>query len=454
MTAYVQQRYFMARTLPALIASVVLIFAMAILGRWADHRVQEGALQRAASETVLDMDNYIKPLVQGLAQDSTLSAAAQGALSVVLGRKVLGRDVAAIKIWSPFGSILYSNRPELIGRTYPLFDNLQRAFTGAVVAQFDDLDDDENEFERSLGDGLLEIYAPVRESGTNRIIAVAEIYERREDLRIALQNMQMQTWMVIGSLTLAIIGLWAGVTFAHNRQELKRQVVKLCSIHRKMTEINELFLRRVSAELHDAPAQLIGFVLLRLEALQPQLTATGPGNQGPTQRPDLYETIHSALVTSLNEIRYISAGLAPPELTDLSLVQALQMAASLHYERTGTEVSSEIGELPDAVDPTLKISLYRFAQEGLNNAFRHADGRGQALRAIYEDGLLEVTVSDAGPVAQSSVNRAFGSGGLGLAGLRGRIESLGGSFEFISQPGLGARVTARFTLATMALDYA
>jgi signal transduction histidine kinase len=221
-----------------------------------------------------------------------------------------------------------------------------------------------------------------------------------------------------------------------------------------MTEINELFLRRVSAELHDAPAQLIGFVLLRLEALQPQLTAAGLGTQESTQRPDLYETIHSALVTSLNDIRYISAGLAPPELTDLSLVQALQMAASLHHQRTGTDVDSEIGELPEAVDPTLKISLYRFAQEGLNNAFRHADGRGQALRAIYEDGLLEVTVSDAGPVAETAKNRAFGSGGLGLAGLRGRIESLGGSFEFISRPGIGARVTARFKLATMELDYA
>src|ERR1700709_1799310 len=116
MTAYVQQRYSVVRTLPALVASVVLIFAMAILGRWADHRVQEGALQRAASETVLDMDNYIKPLVQGLAQDPLLSPTAQAALSVVLGKKVLGRDVAAIKVWSPSGAILYSNRPELIGR--------------------------------------------------------------------------------------------------------------------------------------------------------------------------------------------------------------------------------------------------------------------------------------------------------------------------------------------------
>jgi hypothetical protein len=85
-------------------------------------------------------------------------------------RKALGADVAAIKIWLPNGTIAYSDRPEQIGRTYPLFDNLRRAFNGQVVAQFDDLGDDENEYERSLGLELLEIYAPVRESGTNRTL--------------------------------------------------------------------------------------------------------------------------------------------------------------------------------------------------------------------------------------------------------------------------------------------
>ena len=156
-----------------LVAAVILICGMAAMGGLVGNRLEEGFMQSAASETVLNMDNFIKPLVQDIARQTTLPKAAQEALSAVLLGKTLGRNVAAIKIWSPSGTIVYSNRPEIVGRTYPMFRNLQQAFDGRVIAEFDDLADDENEFERSLGTALLEIYAPLRETSTNRIIAVA-----------------------------------------------------------------------------------------------------------------------------------------------------------------------------------------------------------------------------------------------------------------------------------------
>src|SRR5262249_27602043 len=151
-------------------------------------------------------------------------------------------------------------------------------------------------------------------------------------------------------------------------------------------------------------------------------------------------------------IRNISAGLAAPEVEDLSLAEALETAATRHAERTGTSVQCDVGRLPATIDPSLKICLYRFAQEGLNNAFRHADGNGQVLRAHCDSGLLEVEISDNGPT--SSMRQTSASSGLGLAGLRGRIESLGGLFEFTSQPCRGARLTARFDLANTEPAYA
>ncbi len=431
--------------------------------------MEEGLLQRAASETVLNIDNVIKPLVQGLAQDSALPREAQDALSAVLAEKTLGHTVAAIKIWSPSGTIVYSNRAEVIGRTFPIFANLQLAFNGELVAQFDDLDDDEsdeeNEFERSLGQALLEIYAPLRESGTNRIIAVAEFYEIHEALKAALRDIRLQTWAAFSFLTIAIIAIFSGIAIKQKRQGLERQVVELSRLlsenrelqqkirnaHQRTTEINELFLRRVSAELHDGPAQLLGFALLRLDTLRPpgeQRAWTGHSAHGRevSKVPDEFDTIRNALDESLNEIRSISVGLAPPDLAELSLARALEMACDRHARRTGTFVRRTMAGLPDCVDPSLKVCLYRFAQEGLNNAFRHAGGRGQALRAHCESGLLEVVVSDDG-AATINWQQPSGSGGLGLAGLRGRIEALGGEFDFRTRPGKGAILTARFTLA-------
>jgi len=452
-----------------LVAAAVLIGGMAAIGGLVGKRLEEGIMQSAASETVLNMDNFIKPLVQDIAHQMTLPKAAQEALTAVLLGRTLGRNVAAIKIWSPSGTIVYSNRPEIIGRTYPMFRNLQQAFDGRVIAEFDDLTDDENEFERSLGEALLEIYAPLRETSTNRIIAVAEFYEIRDSLRIQLRNVRLQTWAVIGSLTIAMIAALSGIMVKHKRQALEKRVAELSRLlaenqelqsrirnaHHRMTEINEMFLRRVSAELHDAPAQLIGFALLRLDALRPlQDLRADPLLQQDYGRAnggrDEVEIIRNALAESLNEIRNISAGLAPPELVDVSLSEALELAAFRHAERTGAEVDCRIERLPERVDPSLKMSLYRFAQEGLNNAFRHAGGRGQALHARCDDGLLEVTISDDGTDRTESSQRT-GSAGLGLAGLRGRIESIGGAFDFHSQPGSGARLTARFNLAKVEL---
>jgi signal transduction histidine kinase len=468
---YSRQRSGALEFQPAIVAFAIFACGMALIGAWVGSRMAEGILQRRASETVLNMDSFIKPLVQDLAHEPTLPPAAQEALSAVLMGKTLGRDVAAIKIWSPNGTIAYCNRQGMTGLTYPIFDNLRQALSGQVVAEFDDLDGDENEYERSLGAALLEIYAPIRESGTNRIIAVAEFYEIHDNLQAELWTVRLHAWTMFGLLTIAIIASLSYIMIKQKRQMLERRVAELQRLlseneilqfrirdaHHRMAEINELFLRQVSAELHDAPAQLIGFALLRLDALGSSQdpiylsNCSPPRSQPPAKRNEL-ETIRAALSEALKEIRSISAGLAPPELSDLSVTQALEMAASSHARRTGTVVDCDIASVPDGLDPALKVCLYRFMQEGLNNAFRHASGRGQVIRAHCEDGVLEVTIYN--DQAASDDATSSSSSGLGLRGLRGRIEALGGVFEFQSQPGQRTRLMARFNLARMELLHA
>lgn len=458
---------------PAVIVCTILACGMALMGTWVGHRIEDGILHRAAGETVLHMEHLIQPLIQELAHEEALSEDAQDSLSRLLAGGSLGQDVAVIKIWSPRGTIVYSNRPEFIGRSYPLFDHLQQALKGHIVAEFDDLDEEGNEFERSLDLDLLEVYTPIRESGTNRIIAIGEFYENRPNLKIASRNVRVQAYTVAGSLGVAMLGLLAWLMNSQKRKFLERRVTELSRLlsdnrqlqsrlrsgHARMVEINELFLRRVSADLHDAPAQLLGFALLRLDSLRPrrQPVATGDGaviEYDETPRPGEFETVRRALAEALDEIRNISAGLAAPELTDLTLSEALELAARRHAERTGTVVARDLSLLRDIPDPSLKICLYRFVQEGLNNAFRHADGCGQTIQARDDGGILEVSVLDSGSSRGSNASPSTNSMNLGLMGLRGRVESLGGVMEFASRPGQGARLTARFNLVDAEYRYA
>ena len=91
----------------------------------------------------------------------------------------------------------------------------------------------------------------------------------------------------------------------------------------------------------------------------------------------------------------------------------------------------------------MTICLYRFAQEALNNAFRHAGGEGQSLSARYDGVTIAVEVSDAGP-GFAVDQTATGDERLGLAGLRYRVDSLGGTLQIDSQSGHGTRLIAQF----------
>ena len=200
-------------------------------------------------------------------------------------------------------------------------------------------------------------------------------------------------------------------------------------------------MRRLGADLHDGPAQLISLALLRLDAGCVLV-------DGREDRPDDGLTaeerrkIHQVLVEALTEIRNMSVGLALPEIEGLTLRQTIEVAISNHEQRTGTEVASELSLPTTSVAQMVKATAYRFVQEGLNNAFNHAAGNGQFVAAIVEAGVATIEVRDDGPGFDTA--EAERSERLGIAGLRERLQSLGGNFEIFSSPVGGTRLIARF----------
>jgi signal transduction histidine kinase len=179
-------------------------------------------------------------------------------------------------------------------------------------------------------------------------------------------------------------------------------------------------LRRIGADLHDGPAQLLGFAALRLDGLR--------GGASDTRARADVDEIAQAVRDSILEIRSISRGLSLPDIELRGLEEILQGVADAHTARTGASVTVHIAppilpHLPIAV----KICCFRFAQEGLNNGWRHADGKGQELRLRIDDNHLHLCVLDRGQgFANLPIDLAAVEDGLGLAGLIDRVESLGG----------------------------
>ncbi len=156
-------------------------------------------------------------------------------------------------------------------------------------------------------------------------------------------------------------------------------------------------------------------------------------------------SIQSSLQHAQKEVRAISTGLSLPQLAELSLPETVIRAVRAHERRTSTRVKLEVAPLPEQAALPVKITVYRLIQESLNNSYRHAGGANQQIRAFMDGEVLALEISDEGPGFVPQPAATF-NGHLGLAGMRERVESLGGTFSVKSEPGNGTQVTARLAL--------
>jgi signal transduction histidine kinase len=156
--------------------------------------------------------------------------------------------------------------------------------------------------------------------------------------------------------------------------------------------------------------------------------------------------VDALLSSALQEIRSIAAGLTTPELDELSIEEALLLVAEKHEWKTGTEVVTSIMGTPESAPPLMKVGLFRFAQEGLNNAFKHGGGKDQTLYASYDGAQFVVEVADSGGGISETATPPTRPK-LGLAIMRDRIESLNGIFEIESRIGGGTLVRASFKIS-------
>jgi len=124
-----------------------------------------------------------------------------------------------------------------------------------------------------------------------------------------------------------------------------------------------------------------------------------------------------------------------------TLDNAIRCVISDHERRTGTTVISYVANLPSAIPPFINVSLCLFVQEGLNNAWRHAAGKGQSVAVWADDVSVSAEVADEGPGIMLRLASEVPSS-LGLAGLSNGIESLGGTMQIQSVRGEGTRITA------------
>lgn len=375
----------------------------------------------------------------------------------------LHREVLRFKLWDASGRIDYSNDHAQIGRVFKISERLAAAFSGAVQAKVSDLKETDNLPELINWDQLLEIYVPIRSATDGKVFAVAEFYLSTENLKRDIRAAKQRSWGLVTLSTLSIYLLLYGLirrtnnTINAQQRDLRSQLQQLHELfdeNNRMREqlreagssttaLNEEFLIRIAADLHDGPAQTIAFALMRFD----QFAATCRGSalaQGDAGQ-DLTR-IQSALQSALKDVRKISSGLSIPGMTDMSIADAARRAVKdfehLSAQTVQTDIDNALCDAPLAV----KITVYRLLQESLNNCWRHAPGGTPQVRVQLTKREVLVSITDHG--AGFDPQSAAVGGRLGLAFMRERVRLLGGVFKIDSAPGSGTCILARLPLST------
>lgn len=429
----------------------VLFVGMLTIGLWVGRQIERGVTNRTAAITALYVDSIISPVLQPLANTPNLSSAELAELNRLLHETPLGQQIVSFKVWLPDGTIVFATDTNLIDRSFAIGDSLSQALTGEVTAELTPLDEEEQASERQFADRLIEIYAPVRAQGSGRVIAVSEFYQEPGALIGEIRLAQGTTALVVGLGTLlmylVLSGLAnrAGQTIAQQQQQLETKVEQNARLRDRIrqaggrtTTLNERFLRRISADLHDGPAQDLALALLRRATISENLERFLPPGSEKTRTLEDWQMVQAALESALDELRAISAGLRLPEIERLSGSEIVRRALRDHERKTGCQVDTSLDEIPVSLPLSVKMTLYRILQEALSNGYRHAGGLGQRVAVHIEGDELRVEVSDRGPGFDPQA--IFREGHLGLATMHERAEVLGGCFNIESAPGEGTTI--------------
>lgn len=193
---------------------------------------------------------------------------------------------------------------------------------------------------------------------------------------------------------------------------------------------------RIARDLHDTLAQGFTSVSMLLEAVRAK------SRNAPEAALEHLDQARLLVRSSLAEARRAVRDLRSEMLVEGDLAAALEKIARQLTAGTNVQTEISITGTPQRVGETVEVTLLRVGQEALTNAIRHANPTSLRCRLEYRAHQVRLCVSDDGGGFIVGQDTKETSNGFGLAGMRERIDALGGQLSIESQIGTGTEVCA------------
>jgi signal transduction histidine kinase len=191
---------------------------------------------------------------------------------------------------------------------------------------------------------------------------------------------------------------------------------------------------RIARELHDVVGHSVSVMTVQASAVRRLLEADQEKERAALLVVE--ETGREALAEMRRMVGVLSRPDEAPALAPQPSLEHIEKLVS-HTRESGLPVELRIVGTPVPLPAGIDTTAYRIVQEALTNTVKHARAAKAEVVVRYEDGTVELTVSDDG--------RGDGDGGgsgHGLVGMRERVSVYGGELEAGPQPGGGFRLRA------------
>ena len=221
-------------------------------------------------------------------------------------------------------------------------------------------------------------------------------------------------------------------------EEVRRSDQRRGEMIQNITAAQEAERQRIARELHDETGQALTGLALGLRGLTVQSNTNLDLVQ---QRLPVLETMATA---AISQLRHLINDLRPPQLDDLGLVAGLHWLAERFNEQNAVKVTLEIIGEARPLAPEVETTLFRIAQEGLNNISKHARASHARMRLNFDDGP-SLAISDDGigfdpALVFSSRNPRTA---WGLTGIQERANLINAALTLDTRAGEGTRLTIR-----------
>ena len=191
---------------------------------------------------------------------------------------------------------------------------------------------------------------------------------------------------------------------------------------------------RLARELHDDTIQAVIALKQRVQLAQKSVK-----DQNGRQSLKELETLAEQTIKNL---RRLTRALRPIYLEDLGLVTALEMLARETGQKDGLQVDFQKTGQERRLSREVELSLYRIAQEALNNVVKHSKATHANLKITFEPAEVQMEVTDNGNgfAVPTSPTEFASHGHFGLLGIHERADLIGARLEIESSLGKGSRL--------------